>query len=157
MKTLVTGANGFIGKKLVKKLLSRGFEVISLVRHKSNLIEGCVQIVCDLENDDIPGEALKDVECIFHLAGISTDADSGVNEKKYQEVNCEAARKLAEKAVRFHISTFIFISSVKACGYISSDRCLTETDQKDPVGLYAKSKRLAEMSLLQIDKKTSYK
>ena len=37
MKSLVTGANGFIGSSIVKELLKDGVEVKALVRETSNL------------------------------------------------------------------------------------------------------------------------
>ena len=44
MKTLVTGGTGFIGGRLILKLVKEGFEVRALVRKRSNLASGALKV-----------------------------------------------------------------------------------------------------------------
>jgi nucleoside-diphosphate-sugar epimerase len=77
----VTGASGFVGIYLVKKLLSEGYRVRALVRknslHTGRLLPLPVELVeGDLADADTVNEAARDVEYIFHLgAAMSNDWD----------------------------------------------------------------------------------
>lgn len=84
-KAIVTGANGFIGKALVKSLLERKYEVVALdvcfdKELKANSLVKCVNVsnkeISDLKKD-IP-EA--NYNCFFHLAWVGT---SGSNRADY--------------------------------------------------------------------------
>lgn len=76
-KAIVTGANGFIGKTLVKVLLERNYEIVALdirfddVLLNNNLVT-CVNVlnkaVAELK-DEIPK---KEYDCFFHLAWAGT-------------------------------------------------------------------------------------
>ena len=48
------------------------------------------------------------------------------------------------------VKRFLFVSSVKAGGSAIVDRCMTEKDQGEPEGIYGKTKREAELKLLEI-------
>ena len=50
---------------------------------------------------------------------------------------------------------FIFVSSVKAGGSAITGRCMTEEDQGEPEGIYGKTKREAEIKLLEISHQSS--
>lgn len=76
-KVLVTGANGFIGKTLVKALLSRNYQVIALdVRFDEELLNNQNVICVNVLNKDVL--SLKDeieesnYDCFFHLAWAGT-------------------------------------------------------------------------------------
>lgn len=72
MKIIVTGANGFIGRHLLPRLMDEGHEVIAVVRNKKNLIscDGRCQIV-ELDIGDINSHKfmiLKQADTLIHLA-----------------------------------------------------------------------------------------
>src|SRR5713226_821348 len=73
-RVLVTGATGFIGRRLVRRLVSAGSYVRVLVRPTSNL-EGLAAVAehlkiyhGDLKDADSLQEAVRGVELVFHLA-----------------------------------------------------------------------------------------
>lgn len=72
MKSLVTGANGFTGSHLVRRLLKRGDEVIAYVRQTSDLsrLEGLpIQFIFGAITDQKAlTEAMQGVEQVFHIA-----------------------------------------------------------------------------------------
>jgi len=108
-------------------------------------------ILCDLQSDAIPDDALDDVDTVFHLAGFAHDMqDPSKVEDLYRLINVDATVELARLAVESGVKRFVFISSVKAGGSLSSGKCINESDQNEPEGVYGKSKREAELKLLKI-------
>jgi nucleoside-diphosphate-sugar epimerase len=149
MKTLVTGAAGFIGSFLVERLVGRGDQVRCLVLEGEEPgplrqwpVEICYGDICQ-------PETLKDVvkgrECIYHLAGVK--AVSG--EATYFRVNYEGTRNLAEACLHGNreLKRFIFISSQAAAGPSRDGHRLTEDEDNSPMSAYGRSKRAAERYL----------
>ena len=48
MKALVTGASGFIGSRLARRLISEGDEVYGIIHEKPNTVDGMHVITADL-------------------------------------------------------------------------------------------------------------
>ena len=113
MRTLVTGASGFIGRVLCGQLLARGHEVSALVRRPGSEPEGTRAVVADL--CDGPGlfEAVagERPDCVVHLAA---EIASQRSERKIFTVNVEgtarlvdASRALAESDPSAHGPRFV--------------------------------------------------
>jgi len=136
----VTGATGFIGQRLVEKLKEQGERLKVLSRSHHPEFE---TVVCDLQREVIPDGALEGVDTVFHLAGFAHDLrDASDLEELYRKVNVDSTVRLAELAVRAGVKHFVFVSSFKAGGK-------TGIDGK-PDGIYGKTKREAELRLLEI-------
>lgn len=144
---LVTGANGFIGKKLCQKLQERGLYIRALLRKES---EGPWNdfIVCDLVSEQIHLKDMKNVVTIYHFAG-KAHALNEINstESEYDIINVEGTRKLLEAAATAGVHKFIFCSSVKACGE-GDESILNEKSPCNPVNYYGNSKLKAEKLVL---------
>ncbi len=150
MKYLVTGSTGFIGSRLLGLLNTIECDVRLLARSEINNYE---TVVCNLGQDRIPRRTLESIDTVFHLAGFAHDMqDPSKVEDLYLAINVEATVELARLAVKNGVKRFIFISSVKAGGKASSKKCINESDQSEPEGVYGKSKREAELELLKIGK-----
>jgi UDP-glucose 4-epimerase len=145
----ITGATGFVGKRLVKAIDSN---IRVLSREKQPDYE---TVVCDLKSEVMPDNALDGVDTVFHLAGFSHDLrDATKIQNLYQKVNVDATIRLAKLAVKSDVKKFVFISSVKAGGSSTFGTCISEKDQSDPEGVYGKTKREAELKLLKIGKES---
>ncbi|TSC89696.1 MAG: hypothetical protein G01um10143_186 [Parcubacteria group bacterium Gr01-1014_3] len=75
-KVLVTGGQGFIGGHVIRKLIERGYQVISLDRHFSKPFVGVeyrANDICDAEAVD---QAVFAVDGVIHLAGILGTAET---------------------------------------------------------------------------------
>tara|TARA_B110000008_G_scaffold257789_1_gene276238 strand:+ start:810 stop:1697 length:888 start_codon:yes stop_codon:yes gene_type:complete len=135
----LTGATGFIGQRLIKAI-DANVKVLS--RKSQPNIE---TIVCDLETESIPENTLENVDTVFHLAGIAHDmGDAKKIEHLYRRINIKATVRLAELAVKSNVKRFVYVSSVKAAEK-SSVRSIHNNE-----GVYGKSKREAELKLLDI-------
>ncbi len=73
MKTLVTGAGGFLGLYIVEQLVSRGDQVRSFSRRRYAELDalGVEQIVGDLQNADQTADACKGCSTVQHVAGVA--------------------------------------------------------------------------------------
>ena len=68
MVNFVLGGSGFIGQRLVSALKQLGGEIRVLSRKKQSDYD---TIVCDLQSEVIPDQALNNVNTVFHLAGFT--------------------------------------------------------------------------------------
>ena len=142
MKVFVTGATGFIGKRLLCCLKDKGKNIKILSRQTHPEYE---TLVCDLQSDLIPDGALDGVDSVFHLAGFAHDLrDPSEVEHLYRTVNVDATVRLTELAASSGIKRFVFVSSVKA-GTIHEDDLYGL-----PKGVYGETKREAELKTLEI-------
>jgi UDP-glucose 4-epimerase len=153
-KVLITGANGFIGRQLCLKLSFTGRTIIKLVR-RINEDDKSDQFLCDLGLDQINDNMFDGVETVFHLAGIPHDTNNkAIKDSLYYDVNVIATEQLAIAAEKKGVKKFIYISSVKAGGTPLLGKCMSEDDQTEPDEIYGKTKRDAELRLLEIQNKS---
>ena len=147
MINFVTGGGGFIGQRLVVAIKQSGNEI----RFLSRKCQFEDTVVCDLQSDSIPGDALDGVDTVFHLAGFAHDLrDARKIADLYYKVNVGATVQLANLAASSGVKRFVFVSSVKAGGNPPLGTCANEKDQKDTEDIYGKTKREAELKLLEI-------
>ena len=152
-KCLVTGSTGFVGSRLLGLLKTIECDVRLLARSKVSNYE---TVVCNLGQDRIPKHTLESVDTIFHLAGFAHDMqDSSKVKDLYRTVNVDATVELATLASQNNVKRFVFISSVKAGGKPIIGRCRLEHEQDSPDGIYGKTKREAELAILEIGKKSN--
>ena len=145
---LITGAAGFVGKKLVGALQCKGERIRVISRNAQADYE---TVVCDFEKETIPQSTLESINTVFHIAGFAHDRrDASKIEHLYRKVNVDTTVQLAELAVKSGVKRFIFISSVKAGGNTPFGACTNEDDQKNTEDVYGKTKREAELKLLEI-------
>ncbi|MEP0203554.1 MAG: NAD-dependent epimerase/dehydratase family protein [Halioglobus sp.] len=148
-RSLVTGATGFIGRALCKSLYERGDEVVAISLHGGTLSPQLTVQALDLSSKELLDPSLlRDVDCVYHLAGI---AHQSANLETYQAVNVRATLELAAAASEAGVRQFIFLSSVKAMGSKITDSTRAEADVSEiaaDVDPYGWSKQHAEQQLL---------
>jgi len=117
-KILVTGANGFIGSNLVKRLLYEENEVRSLVRKTSDLsfLDGLNTELFygDINNVESLKTALNDIDLVFHVAGLA--ADWGPY-SIFDKVNFQGTKNVAQTAAKAGIKKLVYISTVAFHGF----------------------------------------
>ena len=144
MKSLVSGATGFIGRQLCQQLTARGDTVIALSRSGANLPGGIPTRARDLTQGEVDDTWLQGVDVVFHLAGI---AHQQAPDGDYDCLNVDAVLRLARQAAAAGVHCFIFLSSVKAMGSAPNGDPRSEQDCSPSRNPYGLSKWRAECAL----------
>lgn len=150
-RILVTGASGFVGRRLCQLLLSRGLQVRGAARASSQLISGVER--CEVGNIDADTDwraALSGVDAVVHLAARVHVMDDRAADPlgEFRRVNVDGAVRLAEAAIAAGVPRLVFVSSVKVNGEATDrNRPFREDDRPAPEDCYGMSKREAEDAL----------
>jgi len=149
-KTLVLGANGFIGSHLVDSLVSDGhtvkaFDKFGHGEQKFNYNENIEVIAGDYLNLNDLSEALNDTDYVFHFISTTTPASAENDPVMDIDTNIRTSVELFKLCVNKHIKKVIFASTG---GAIYGDRdnleSLKETDALHPISPYAIGKLAIE-------------
>ena len=112
MRVLVTGAAGFIGQNLVKKLLERNAQVRVLVRNKTIEhpfhpdVEICIGDVVDASSVD---NAVRGCDRVFHLAAYAKNWAR--DPETYKRVNVGGLANILKAAKRVGVQRVVFTST----------------------------------------------
>ncbi len=153
MKIGVTGANGFVGRHLVERLVVQGHDVTALVRTASAVVTDLphdVVHIPDLNGKTDPGHlraAVSGLDVIIHLAGHVHAMNAAEDDPAFHDVNVLGSQRLFEAAEAAEIKRFVFLSSVKAAGERSGNTPLSAGNSPGPEDAYGRSKRDAEKTL----------
>lgn len=151
MKVLVTGGTGFIGSRLVERLVQQGHQVrlVAKDRWNSVFLESLkVELVLGDLNDGMNvDEIVGDAECVYHLAGM---VRARLN-RDYYDGNYLATKNFIKVCARSskNLKRFVYVSSLAAAGPSRNGKPLTEDAPCRPVSHYGRSKMLAEKEVLR--------
>lgn len=150
MKVLVTGATGFIGHKMVNRLLNDGYEVAALVRSTSKTedLPGQVELRAgDMLDEKSLEAAVKGVDAVIHLAAYF---DFYPRDKKQMfRVNVNGTRAMMNACIGTSVERFIYCSSTEAIGPVKHPPGSEETELR-PTYDYGRSKVMAENAVREI-------
>lgn len=153
---LVTGANGFVGSALMKKLQENGQRpCVGAVRDSSVEMysSGSYALVGQIGAQTDWSSALNNVDTVVHAAALTYGGGQIDDEQKASltEVNVEGSLALARQAAASGVRRFIFLSSVKVHGEASlPGKPFSASDPVNPLDAYAVSKWQAEQKLHEI-------
>jgi dihydroflavonol-4-reductase len=155
MKTLVTGATGFIGSAVVRKLVDRGREVRCYIEpgvSRANLDGLEVEILeGDVNDRDRIGKALRGCDKLYHLAAIYR-LWLPDNSLMY-EVNVEGTKTVLFAAMKANLDKVVYTSSIAGVGRPEGAEELadetTEYNLWDDSNHYIRSKWLSERDALR--------
>lgn len=156
MKILVTGGAGYIGSTLTRQLLDKGYRVnvfdslrfggeavIDLLPNKAfQLTHG------DIRNKKQVKDALKNIDCVVHLAALVGDPACKVDPKETEEINFKGTKMLYDLSKSANIKRFIHFSTCSNYGISKVKKPATEESSLNPISLYAKTKVDAEKYVL---------
>jgi len=147
---LVTGASGFTGKNLARKLATQGHSVRTLLRRPEagqDLSELGIEVVKgDLRDPDSLLRACENVELVFHIA--AAYRTQGIDRKLFSDVNVEGTRHMFDAAIKRGAKRFVHCSTIGVHGDIETPPA-NETAPYAPGDLYQESKLAGEMIALE--------
>jgi UDP-glucose 4-epimerase len=124
-KAIVTGGAGFIGSHMVDLLLSKNYKVYvidnlsgghkkNLNHHQNNTNLKFVKIdICKLKSNN---RIFKDVNYVFHFAGIGDIVPSIENPSNYMQTNVQGTINVLEASRHFKVKKFIYAASASCYG-----------------------------------------
>jgi nucleoside-diphosphate-sugar epimerase len=158
MTILLTGANGFVGSALSKTFLESKINYRAALKTLGGKPLGLEKIaVGDISSRTDWKLALKDIECVVHLAArVHVMRDASLDPlSEFRRVNVEGTRNLALQAVAAGVKRFVYLSSIKVNGELTQpNSCFTADDSVNPQDPYGISKWEAEQVLHQISENT---
>ena len=152
---LVTGASGFIGSAVARRMVSDGLSVRAATHRKLILLPPGVVVVnsTELGGDFDWGPVVSGCHSIVHTAArVHVMRDSARDPlSEFRRVNVGGTLALARKAAEAGVRRFVFLSTVKVNGEQTQlGRPFTAEDTPAPEDAYGLSKHEAEAALRQL-------
>ena len=116
MSDIVTGANGYLGNVLVKRLLEKGHDVKALIRNTS-AVESLKDLKIELFKGDITQldslcSAFKGVENVYHLAGMISLMPGDHN--LIHKINFLSTKNVIQACKECGVKRLVYTSSIHA-------------------------------------------
>lgn len=156
MRTLVTGAAGFIGSHLCEALVSAGHTVLGIDDLSVGRLENLSTIsnhklftfqLCDVSDESEVAKIEGEFEYVFHLAALADIVPSIANPKKYFDVNVNGTINILEKTKSIDLKKFVYVAS-SSCYGIPVQFPTSEEAVISPMYPYALTKYLGEELVL---------
>jgi len=156
MKTiLVTGANGFVGRHLCRRLADDGLVVLAGARRPeaANALPRHIKTVSqpDLDGHGDWRSILSGVDAVVHLASRDHFVGDGCHRgmSAFRRTNVEGTRRLTRACVEAGVERLVYLSSIKAVGE-GAEMDYRETTPCRPRSYYGQSKLEAEAALREM-------
>ena len=112
-RILVTGATGFIGRRLVPALIEQGHEVRAMTRHPESYDGPGEPVGADVDDGASLLEPLAGVEVAYYLVHSLDDAD-------FERKDAEAARAFAKAAAEQGVRQIVYMGGLGDDGDLSA-------------------------------------
>jgi GDP-L-fucose synthase len=147
-KVLVTGGTGLIGRQVVNMLCDANAQVTILTLDSINIDKRAMHIIGDLTSFDYCLKSIKDMDFVFHLAGVKGSADvSNTKLASHFIPTLMMNTNVLEACRRNKVKKVVYTSSIGA--YANAD-VFKESDYKLdslPMDFAGWSKRMAELQI----------
>ncbi|HXW11961.1 MAG TPA: NAD-dependent epimerase/dehydratase family protein [Nitrososphaeraceae archaeon] len=164
-RVIITGGNGFIGKHLVKKILSCNLNSLTLISNSANFGDKYFSnrkfskntplrsYTADIRDRKAISEILlrESADTCIHLAAKTSVPDSIKNPDETMEINANGTLNVLDACHRSKVNNFVFASSAAVYGD-AKELPISENCFLRPLSPYGKSKMLAEQHVFRYRK-----
>jgi nucleoside-diphosphate-sugar epimerase len=155
---MVTGAGGFVGGRLCKTAIDKGYSVRAIVRNAASIggVSRAETVVRDISPSTDWATALKDVDVVIHLAARVHVMRESLQDpqSEYCRVNVEGTKRLALSAAKAGVRRIVYVSTIKVNGERTYEKGFSDDDMPSPQDPYSLSKLEAEEALHEISLQT---
>jgi nucleoside-diphosphate-sugar epimerase len=149
---LVTGATGFIGSALVRRLRQRGDRVVALVRDPAKLTELELEVdevrEGDITDDAAVRRAVAGVAKVYAVAG--TFREPNLSDEDYRRINVEAAATIVREAAAAGVGRVVHCSTCGVHGNVPRGELMAEDGPMNGVGIYEETKAAGAEAALRL-------
>ena len=143
-KIFITGGAGYVGSRLVPKLLEMNYQVTvyDLMIYGEDVLDdhkNLIKIKGDIRDVELLDKCIKNHEVVIHLACISNDPSFELNPSLGKSINLDAFEPLVKSSVKNGVNMFIYASSSSVYG-IKHEKNVTEDMSLEPLTDYSKFK-----------------
>ncbi len=151
-RVLVTGAAGFVGRRLCEVLTRQGHTVRAALRTDRSVPDHAAEKVMVGEIGALTdwAAALDGVESVVHCAARAHVIGDLRGQHLYVETNARGTERLAKACVEAGVRRFVYLSSIKVNGECTSGPPFSRLDKPNPTDPYAISKWIGESRLGEI-------
>lgn len=111
---LVTGASGFTGGHLARRLVEEGCTVRALTRRPLSDLPGVDAVIGDVRDADSVRRAMQGVDTVYHIAALYRQTN--VSDREMRDINACGTENLLEAALQAGVGRFVHCSTVGVHG-----------------------------------------
>jgi len=154
MKAVITGGNGFVGKRLAAALVKKGWDVTVFSRRSGKNSKGIKTVKVNYFDIDDLTKNLAGADIVFHLAAVLF----ANNAKEFEKGNALLTANLIDAVKRVKtVKHFVYQSSLAAAGPSkNTENLIDETCPCAPVSDYGKTKLLGEVEVKKLPPSITY-
>jgi nucleoside-diphosphate-sugar epimerase len=151
-KFLVTGASGFLGKEIVKRLLNEGVKVVAADFRIGDKLKSMASDKVEIWQVDLTsdyGKLPQGITDVIHAAGRVADWGSY---ESFHKINVDATVKLMNLSKEARVKKFLFVSSIDIHGFMGHNEETEEgTYYPTPGHFYPITKTIAEKAVREFN------
>jgi nucleoside-diphosphate-sugar epimerase len=154
---LVTGASGFVGRRVVRSLRQRGLRVRAGIHNAGGKAmfagdSGIEAVTLDVLDTPSLLRALRGVDQVFHFAAL---LDPRTSSGDLFRINADGTRNLWECAAGCDVEAALYCSTAAVYGLLASSvQPITEAVAPRAMETYGRSKLMGESAALEVSRKT---